>query len=160
MPQGDGGGLLIGQGSETTESEYALALFAHQDGSFEWALEAHPPGSTQLIASARGGNLGDRQWHHVAGVVHYEASSESVTLRIYQDYRLAATKTVRLAGRGWVRTGAPYHLGGQRNGYPRRRRFIEATMDEVRISNDALGPDKFLRIAQPEVPATGDGSTN
>ncbi len=159
MPQGDGGGLLIGQGSETTENEYTLALFAHTDGSFEWALEAHPPGSTQRIASARGGTLGDRQWHHVAGVVQYDASSESVTLRIYQDYRLLATKTVRLAGRDWHRSAAPYHLGGQRNGYPRRRRFIEATMDEVRISNDALDPEKFLRIAEPEVPVTGGGST-
>lgn len=103
---------------------------------------------TDIYAS--GVNLADGNWHHVA------ITYDQTTMRVYIDYALRAS-------REWTH-GLTYGTASKNRlcigtfdatTYGRWQGFI----DEVRISNEALQPDQFLRIVDTTAFSATDADT-
>jgi len=88
------------------------------------------------------GSIDDGQWHHIA--VTYDDSP--ATFKLYKDYSYIG-QLVPGNGGSIVYDGGVLHLGGRNNG-----NGWEGWMDELRLVDDVLTPEQFLR-AIPE-PAT------
>lgn len=84
--------------------------------------------------------INNNAWHHVA--LTYDASTG--TLKVYVDYQEDFTITGPV-GNVKYDDGDSLWIGGYR--YEGRK--LDGRIDEVRLSNVALGPESFLRLKEP-----------
>lgn len=92
--------------------------------------------------------VNDGEWHHLALVCSYDGGTDSSTFNLYVDGIPDISKTTAGATTHATKFGDIY-LGayGEKTG-----RKLAGTVDELRISNVALGPEQFLRLAEPACP--------
>ena len=85
--------------------------------------------------------VNDGLWHHVA--ITYDGT----TIKLYVDYNLEKTLTASPNGQNLYDASDRIYIGGyttysDTNGHRRYNGYI----DEIRISDDVLTPDQFLRL--------------
>ena len=109
-------------------------------------------GSTTSTSGAGSAKVNDGVWHHLALVCNYDGNDS--TFKLYVDGRLDIEKTK--SGPTKQATGfGDIYLGAY--GMPGRK--LAGTVDELRISNVALEPSQFLRVAEPECPSIVNNDT-
>ena len=98
-------------------------------------------------SSTSGGNavVNDGVWHHLALVCSYDGTDSR--FKLYVDGVIDIEKTKSGATKQSTSFGDIY-LGAY--GLPGRK--LAGTVDELRISNVALEPEQFLRVAEPDCP--------
>lgn len=92
--------------------------------------------------------INDGIWHHVALTCSYNAESGESTYTVYVDYEPDFDKTVNSApvyGQSTANFDNAIYIGGYRNS----GRKFNGMIDELRISDEALQPEDFMRRALP-----------
>lgn len=92
--------------------------------------------------------VNDGKWHHLALVCSYDSETNVSTFNLYVDGKLDISKT-RAEATSHATVFGDIYLGayGGKTG-----RKLAGTVDELRISNVALEPEQFLRVAEPVCP--------
>lgn len=110
---------------------------------FYRATAVHADGVTTSTMSggngSKTGKLDDNRWHHVAVV--YDFGEHKV--RIYVDYAVVFNGGINANAVGFYHPdNSPLVIGGN----TQHTRRMNGWLDEVRISDEALSPDRFLRF--------------
>lgn len=113
-------------------------------------------GGTSSTSSGDGkAVVNDGLWHHLALTCGYDSGTNVSTFKLYVDGTLDMTKTKEGETKQATKFGDIY-LGayGEKTG-----RKLAGTVDELRISNVALEPEQFLKVAEPDCPPVVSADT-
>ena len=113
---------LVLAGNKDTQVTYLQAYIASNSGS-------------DSVFSQNGANVCDGQWHHIAVVV----DGEEKKMKLYVDKNAGTTATY--SGELYYDDCMPMTFGA---GPERYYGSFAGCIDEIRISDEALTPDKFL----------------
>jgi hypothetical protein len=94
-------------------------------------------------------DIDDGIWHHVAMTCSYDKERNESIYRMYVDYELDFEKKHAGATEYGVNSGDNYNI--YVGGYLHEGRKFNGAVDELRISDTALEPDKFLRRTVPDI---------
>ena len=129
-----------------------LLVYPSDNGMMVWSLRVAQAGAPEFrVAYSKDGtatngstlfgdgSIKDGKWHHLALVV--DGSGSAIKVSVYQDYRLARSEW--LGGPlAYGTAGKPLSIGHEAGvGYG----AWSGVIDEVRISDEPLAPEQFLR---------------
>lgn len=127
--------------------------YDHADDVFAGAIDISPDTETSLIAVAAEPGYDGGQWYHLALVFDKDVSGSDDRLALYINHQLVDEETGSDLGDVYYSNDELVIGAGNFNAFDDEwRRNFGGLIDEVRLSNEALGPGQFL-INIPE-PAT------